>query len=107
LLCGLVSCGLGWGQQVVLNRANATVLLEGYAPNVVRVTLSLDHDAALKGPGVGIVALGDSAGWSHTEALDGDLYRSDRLVVHVSPESSGKPSGTQADIARYFNGSAP
>ena len=106
LMLGLMACTAS-AQQMVLTRGAATVSLEGYAPNIVRVTLSLDNDAALKGPGVGIVASRASSGWSHSEAADGDVYRSERLVVHVSPESHGKPSGTQADIARYFNGSAP
>jgi alpha-D-xyloside xylohydrolase len=107
LVLGSVICAAASGQQVVLSRANATVALQGFAPNVVRVTLSLDHDAALAAPGVGIVAAGNATGWSHTAGNDGDTYRSDKLVVHVSPESHGKPGGTQGDIARYFNGSTP
>src|SRR5437588_13092183 len=82
---GLMSCTAAWGQQLVLTRANATVALEGFAPNIVRVTLSLDHDAALHGPGVGIIAAQSAAGWSHSAAADGATYRSDRLRWHVPP----------------------
>ena len=96
-------------QQVVLTRGSATVALEAFAPNIVRVTLSLDKTAALKQPGVGITATATkaTAGWTQASVKGDDTFRSDRMVVHVSPESHGTPSGTQADIARYFNGSTP
>ncbi len=94
-------------QQVILTRGNATVELQAFAPNIVRVTLSLDNTAALKPPGVGITATDAAVGWVQEKVSGGDTFRSDRMVVHVSPESHGTPSGTQADIAKYFNGSAP
>jgi alpha-D-xyloside xylohydrolase len=96
-------------QQVVLTRGSATVALEAFAPNIVRVTLSLDKTAALKQPGVGITATATkaTAGWTQASVKGDDTFRSDRMVVHVSPESHGTPSGTQADIARYFNSSTP
>ena len=94
-------------QQVVLTRGNATVELQAFAPNIVRVTLSLDETAALKPPGVGITATAAAAGWVQERIDGGDTFRSDRMVVHVSPESQETPSGTQAGIARYFNGSTP
>jgi len=94
-------------QQAVLSRGNATVVLESFAPNIVRITLSLDKAAALKPAGVGILARPRAAGWTQASANDGDTFRSDRLVVRVSPEFRGTPSGTQADIAKYFNGSTP
>ena len=103
----LTTCCGSFAQQVILTRANATVALEAFAPNIVRVTLSLDRAAALQTPGVGIIATPAGAGWSRSEDRGGDIFQSDRLVVHVSPESHGTPSGTQADISRYFNGSTP
>ena len=106
-LLGLMGCTAGWGQQVVLSRSNATVVLEGFAPNVVRVTLSLDYDAALARPGVGIVVAKPATGWSHAVDKDGDTYQSGKLVMHVSSEAKAKPNGTKGDIARYFNGSTP
>ena len=45
----LVMVGCGWvarAQRVELTRDNATVVLEGYAPGVVRVTMSLDEVGA-------------------------------------------------------------
>lgn len=94
-------------QQAVLTRGNATVVLEGYAPNILRVTMSLDKTYALKSPGVGITAEPDEAGWTQSSEGSGDGFRSNRMVVQVAPEGHGKASGTSADIARYFNGSAP
>jgi alpha-D-xyloside xylohydrolase len=94
-------------QQVVLTRGSATVVLEAFAPNIVRVTLSLDKGAALKQPGVGITATSSAAGWTQANAQGEDIFLSDRMVVRVPPVSHGTPSGTQADIARYFNGSTP
>jgi alpha-D-xyloside xylohydrolase len=62
-LAVLFFCGTAMAQQTVLTRNNATVVLEGYAPNIVRVTISLDNAFALKGPGVGITATPAGSGW--------------------------------------------
>ena len=94
-------------QQVTLTRGGATVVLEGYAPNVVHVSISMDKVFAMKAPGVGITAAPMQAGWNGSNGKDGDVFRSDRMVVHVAPEAHWTPSGTSADIAKYFNGSAP
>ncbi len=104
----MASCG--WGacaQRVVLTRDNATVVLEGYAPGIVRVTLSLEKPYALKGPGVGIVAEPAASGWAHTSSDAGDEYRSAEMVVNVGAYHHWTPTGTSADIAKYFNGSTP
>jgi alpha-D-xyloside xylohydrolase len=112
--CAILMLGLTYSpsraavaQQAVLTRGSAAVVLQAFAPNIVRVTLSLDKTAALKGPGVGIIATGMATGWKQESVDGGDTFRSDRMVVHVSPESHGVPSGTQADIAKYFSGSTP
>ena len=49
---------------VVLGRVGETIVLEPYAPNIVRVTLSLQRASALRAPGYGIIASPDAAGWS-------------------------------------------
>ena len=108
----LLGCVLGCtvnaaAQRTVLQRGNATVVLEGYAPGIVRVTLSLDSQFALQGPGVGISANADAAGWTHTTSNDGDLYRSKQMVVRVAQPYTGKTAGTATDIAKYFVGSTP
>ena len=102
--------GFGWGahaQRVELARDNATVVLEGYAPDVVRVTLSLDTSYALKGPGVGILAQPATSGWTRASSDAGDEYRSAEMVVKVGAYHHWTPTGTNADIAKYFNGSTP
>jgi alpha-D-xyloside xylohydrolase len=103
-LAALFFCGTAIAQQVVLTRNNATVVLEGYAPNIVRVTMSLDNAFAHRGPGPGITAAPASSGWVHDESANGDSFHSDRMVVHISPENHAKATG---DIAKYFNGSTP
>jgi alpha-D-xyloside xylohydrolase len=106
-LSAFLFCGTAMAQQAVLTRGNATLVLEGYAPNILRVTMSLDKTHALKSPGVGITAAPAGTGWTQSSEGSGDSFRSNRMVVQVAPEGHGKASGTSADIARYFNGSAP
>ena len=43
-------------EKVILSRGEATVMLEPYAPNIVRVTLSLNKNDAISAPGYGITA---------------------------------------------------
>ena len=88
---------------VVLDRDGATIAFEPYAPNIVRVTLSLIKEQATAPPGYGFVAEPDARGWSR----QGDVYRSPRLVVTLEPERHVTPLPTELDIARFFNGSAP
>jgi alpha-D-xyloside xylohydrolase len=108
-LCGTASAQQPLPQRMVLQRGGATVVLEPYAPNIVRVTLSMDRADALAGPGYGIIAKPQSDGWAAGGAADsGDVLQSPRMVVSVAPQ--GKPSmptGTGADIANYFTGSTP
>ncbi len=95
-------------QLIQLNGAKATVIVEPYAPNIVRVTLSLLKPYAEAPAGYGITAKSSATGWKHEKAAAGEVLRSARLVVTTSL-SDGKytPTGTQADIAKFFNGSTP
>ena len=87
-------------------RGDATVLVEPYAPNIVRVSLSLRRDDALAGPGYGITATPAAAGWQQASGSHGDTLQSSRLLVTIAPEAPAhKPAGTSADIANFFNGS--
>ena len=95
-------------QELKLQRNDATVLVEPYGPNIVRVSMSLLKADALAAPGYGIVAKPLPDGWSADSTGSGDILRSSRLIVTVSPQ--GKPwvpTGTAADIAKFFNGSTP
>jgi alpha-D-xyloside xylohydrolase len=95
-------------QQLTLARDAATVHVEAYAPNIVHVTLSLERNAAMAAPGYGILAKADAGGWSATSDEGGDTLRSSRMVVHVGPQGKPyKPTGTAADIAKFFNGYTP
>ncbi len=95
--------------KVVLHRGNSTIVLEPYAPNIVRVTLGLKEDKALAAPGYGFVAKPAAESWSHQDTDSGDEYRSSRISVTVGAEhhSSGPPPLTVVDIAKFFNGSTP
>ena len=95
-------------QQLTLTRDTATVSVQPYAPNIVRVTLSLDKARALAGPGYGITGGPQPAGWTAQSSDSGDTLRSSRMVVTVSPQGKPyTPTGTAADIAKFFNGSTP
>ena len=94
---------------IMAQRNEATVVVEPYAPNIVRVSISLLKDDAVAGPGYGISAQPMAAGWTkESGALGGDVLRSGQLTVTVAPQGGKwKPTGTQADIAKFFNGSTP
>ncbi len=107
----LATVAAGAESPVILARGNATVMIEPYAPNILRVTLSLRKADAVSAPGYGISASPNGAGWRTSTTAAGDVLTSDRLSITVSPDSDktrpSKPTGTQADIARFFNGSTP
>ena len=99
----------------VLNRGDETMLVEPYAPNILRISLSLKKDEAIKGPGYGFIGAAQMAGWTQEETAGGTRYKSARLIVDVDglrkPDPNAKPRQgglkTQVDIGKFFNGSAP
>ena len=93
----------------VLQRPGQTIALEAYAPNIVRVTLSLQKQAALAAPGYGIIAQPVAEGWSSASTHAADVFRSSRMTVTIDrPSPSTRPPvQTLVDIAKYFNGSTP
>lgn len=112
VVAALCLCGAAYAQSsspLVLDRGGATVSLEPYAPNIIRVTLSLDKQQALLGPGYGFVAHPAFDGWTQQQGNTGDIYRSPRIAVTVAGSRRGgrPPLPTQVDIGKYFNGSAP
>ena len=93
---------------LVLSRNEATVMLEPYAPNIVRVTLSLRKPDAVAAPGYGISAHPAAAGWRASTSDKGDTLTSDRLTVTVSPEYKHTgPPAHPVDTAKFFSGSTP
>jgi alpha-D-xyloside xylohydrolase len=92
---------------VVLEQGDRTIALEPYAPNIVRVTMSLLKEPVLAGPGYGFVGSPAAQGWSREESDAGVVYRSSRLVVTVAADHPRKPMATELDIAKFFGRSAP
>ena len=102
--------------ELVLDRGNGTVVLQPYAPNVVRITMSTDKSAAAGAPGYGFVAKPSADGWTHEREADGsDVYRSSRMVVRVAPgdlPQDERPHAMPLDAlnnelrAIYFGGGA-
>ena len=96
-------------QRLELDRGGATVVLEPYAPNILRVTLSLRREPAEAGPGYGVVAVPEASGWSASQTPQADVYQSARIIATVDryQPSTKPPIQTQVDIGKYFNGSTP
>ena len=96
-------------QRLELNRNGETIVLEPYAPNILRVTLSLKREPALAAPGYGFVASPAAMGWSAGQTEKSDIYQSARIIATVDrPQPRSKPPvQTQVDIGRFFNGSTP
>lgn len=89
MACGACVAGAQSPDQnarLVLERGDSTIVLEPYAPNIVRITISTDKAAATGAPGYGFVARPAAEGWTHQREADGsDVYRSARMTVRVVP----------------------
>ena len=95
-------------QHLQLQRGEATVVVDPYAPNIVRVSLSLRRDDALSAPGYGIIAHPSEGGWKSESGSNGDTLQSGVVSVTVTPQFARRSAtGTQSDIAKFFNGSTP
>jgi alpha-D-xyloside xylohydrolase len=96
------------GQTVPLERNGQTITIEPYAPNVVRVTLSMIAGEATAGPGYGFLAKPDQSGWTHSlESSGADVYKSPRMTVTVAPAYRHNPNDKLPDTANFFSGSVP
>ncbi|HKO11538.1 MAG TPA: TIM-barrel domain-containing protein [Acidobacteriaceae bacterium] len=109
LVVSLLAAGSALAQKpVVLARRDATVTLEPYAPNIIRVTMSLKKDAALGPPGYGISGKPSTEGWNyeHTDKLD--TYHSAQLTVTMPVIQYGASTTKYTcDTCQYFSGSTP
>jgi alpha-D-xyloside xylohydrolase len=90
--------------RISADRGSATVLVEPYAPNIVRVSMSLLKDDALAAPGYGIRVQPDAAGWQHHAGDEGDTLRSSDLVVTLAAEPK-RYGGHLPETANFFSGS--
>jgi alpha-glucosidase/alpha-D-xyloside xylohydrolase len=78
--------------QFVLNRENRTIVVEPYGPNIARITLSSETNAALASPGYGIAGKLSMTGWAHTQDSDGyEVIRSGRMIVRIAPQALSVP----------------
>ncbi|MGC8550940.1 MAG: hypothetical protein ACP5M4_14730, partial [Acidobacteriaceae bacterium] len=69
------SNGVSVGQgRVVITKDHTTMMLEPYATNVIRVSISRLPSYALASPGYGIIAKPDAAGWKFEKTADGGTY---------------------------------
>jgi len=106
LVVGAVSAQRDVKGQWELPRGKTTVVVEAYAPNIVRVSMSLDEARAMAAPGYGFLTKPDGAGWSKATDEGGDTLASPRMVVKV--QGQGKPyNGPLPDTAQFFSGSTP
>jgi alpha-glucosidase/alpha-D-xyloside xylohydrolase len=98
VLLAILLCSTAMAQGLVLEREGRVISLVPYAPNIVRVTISRDKDAATSAPGYGFVANPSPEGWTHERDAEGaDVFRSARMVVHVAPSDSPPPQPMPLD----------
>jgi alpha-D-xyloside xylohydrolase len=88
----------------VLDRNGSQVSIEGYAPNILRVTLALDKDLALAPPGFGIIAAADATGWQQHPTTSGDEFSSQAMSLEVKAQPWPSPP---SQMERYFAPSLP
>jgi alpha-glucosidase/alpha-D-xyloside xylohydrolase len=71
----------------VLDREGRTIVLEPYAPNVLRVTMSTSKAEATAKPGFGFIGTPAMSGWTHEKSADGgEIFRSEKMIVHLTPD---------------------
>jgi alpha-D-xyloside xylohydrolase len=107
--CGVASSAQAPAPRLELDRKGETIVLEPYAPNILRVTLSLQREPAEAKPGYGFVAQPAAAGWTKSETARDDVFQSPRIVATVERENTPGPPPlqTMVDISKFFNGSTP
>jgi alpha-D-xyloside xylohydrolase len=87
----------------VLEREGRVISLEPYAPNTLRVTMSIDKPAAIAAPGYGLIAKPPSGTWAHEQDGEGGVFRSSRMVVHLAPGNLPKEKLPQQMPLDDFN----
>ncbi len=100
LVLFLIGCAAAQdnANRFVLQRDNRTVVLEPYAPNIIRVTMSTAKDAALASVGYGIIGTPSMSGWTHEQDSDGyEVIKSSRMTVRLAPANLPKPHTVPLD----------
>jgi alpha-D-xyloside xylohydrolase len=112
---GVLLFGCRWARgadtQIVLSRHGGTLVVEPYAPNIVRITLSTDKAEAVAAPGYGFVGAPSMTGWRHEQDASGyDVIQSGQMVIRIAPESLPPPQAMPLDALNqslrdhYFGG---
>jgi hypothetical protein len=83
LLAPAISPSQAADQRLEIDRKGETIILEPYAPNILRVTLSLQHENALAKPGYGFVGAANAEGWTKSQSDLNDIYQSSRIIATV------------------------
>ncbi len=82
----------------VLQREDRTIVLEPYAPNIIRVSLSRTQPAALASAGYGFVGTPSLSSWIQDKDAAGyDIVHSARLIIRVAPANLPAPHTMQLD----------
>ncbi len=91
--------------RLVATWQHTTVMLEPYAPNVIRVSISTLAPDALAAPGYGIIARPSAAGWRYQETPSGETYASSALSATIlgPPAPQGPALLHQQSINRFFS----
>jgi len=82
--------------RVVLTRYHTTLLLQPYAPNIIRVSISRLKPYALAAPGYGISAKPNAHGWKFAPGSGGGTYRSSRCGIHSGVSRHSAASAASA-----------
>jgi alpha-D-xyloside xylohydrolase len=105
LLCALLLEGAmlrGQEARVALTQDGSSIVLEPYAPNIIRVTVSRLKEKAAAPPGYGFTATPSATGWKHELSEQGNLYKSSRLVVTVEGSHPLVPTVNDLQLDKFF-----
>ncbi|MFZ0663894.1 MAG: TIM-barrel domain-containing protein, partial [Acidobacteriaceae bacterium] len=93
--------------RVVMTKDQTTVMLEPYAPNIIRVSISTLKANALAPPGYGIIAKPNAQGWKYEQTAGGETYRSSQLSVTIlgAPQHHSPRLLGQKTIGEFFGSS--
>jgi hypothetical protein len=85
------------------DREGSFIVLEPYAPNVIRVTPSRLKEKATASPGYGFIGVPLASDWKHEQDARGDVYKSQRLVVTVAANRAITPTANDLQLDKVFN----
>jgi alpha-D-xyloside xylohydrolase len=109
LFAGLGASATMDAQRLELDRGDKTIVLEPYAPNILRVTISQQRAAAQQAPGYGFIATPSDSGWKASQTKQKNIYTSSRIVATVDKEADRSEHAQSEvalpDTAKYFSGS--